>query len=256
MDKEQLIGLVDVTLEYGQGYGDKTIEEEDQKTKIYDCTSKVKEQILNYHLHKIVYTLNSMQYIQSLKFIYKSRNDGHLETLLDTNQDGCDSKVEEITFKDFEEIQNIFFYVSKDEKLVKQNNEKLLNISKDERLVSICIETNQGKPKYIGSIDKTEVLKDENLDTKNKIVVGFGVNANKVYGVTSMFCYFVDKNKYGIIKYKGLLELRAKLKKNNQFKKIIDSQKEKFDEKQKLLANICNLPDIAFFPIANYVMSQ
>lgn len=231
--------LIDVTLEYGQGYHENRQNDETQKTRIYDCASKVGGKLLDYHIHKILYTLNSEQTIQTLKFIYKNRYDGHTEILIDTtNGEAPDTNEAIIEFEDLEEIINILFYVSK-----KGN------------LVAICIETNQGKILYIGNNSKGEVIKDEKLISKKNIVVGFGVNANKRFGVTSIFCYILDKNKYGIFKYIGLLHLRAKLKNNKSFKEGIESRKGTFNAQQKLLADICDLPDTAFFPILGYVMS-
>ena len=230
--------LINVTLEYGQGYHENQEKDENKKSKNYDCISKVGKKILDYHIHKLLYTLNSDQTIKSLKCVYKSRYDGHSEILLDTT-DGelANQKEEEFVFGELEEIVNILFYVSTEYKLV-----------------SICIETNQGLNKYIGNHSKGEVIKDDDLDTKKNIVVGLGVNANKLYGVTSCYCYILDKNKYGIIKYIGLLQLRAKLKKNKKFKE--ESEKGALKPEHKLLLNVCELPDTAFFPIANYVMSH
>ena len=232
--------LINVTLEYGQGFDENRQKDETLKTKIYDCTSKVRNKLLDYHIHKIIYTLNSEQTIQTLKCVYKSRYDGHSEILLDTtNGEAPEKKEEELVFGELEEIINILFYVSKNSKLV-----------------SICIETNQGMTKYIGDYSKGEVIKDDDLDNKKNIVVGFGVNANKKYGVTSIFCYIIDKNKYGIIKYMGLLQLRAKLKTNQKFKEQVESNKGALNSQQKLLADVCDLADVAFFPIASYVMTH
>ena len=232
--------LINVTLEYGQGYDE--VEEKDttKRTKIYDVTSEVKDKILDYHLHKIVYTLNANQTIQSLKFLYKDRFNGSIKALLDTTEgQKGNEKEEEIEFTDLEEIIQVFFYVSK-----------------EERLVSICIETNHGKTKYIGDYSKGELIRDYDLDTKNNVVIGFGVNANKNYGVTSMFCYILDKNKYGIFQYSGLLQLRAKLKTNKDFRANLETKKDSLNESQKLLLNTCDLPDAAFFPIVSYIMTQ
>lgn len=232
--------LINVTLEYGQGYDEVEGKDTTLRTKIYDVTSTVKDKILDYHLHKIVYTLNANQTIQSLKFLYKDRYNGSIKTLLDTTEGVKGNEIEEeIEFSDLEEITQVFFYVSK-----------------EERLVSICIETNHGKTKYIGDSSKGELIKDDDLDTKNNVVVGFGVNANKKFGVTSMFCYILDKNKYGIFQYSGLLQLRAKLKANKDFRANLESKKDSLNENQKLLLNTCDLADAAFFPVVSYVMSQ
>ena len=243
--KEELIG---VTLEFGSGMNEmpltKKDEEEPNKDIIsvnYDCISSRKEEILQYHINKIIYTLNENQSIQSLKVIYKNRNNGNLETMLDTIvSHRNDEKEEEIELEDLEEIDNVFFY-----------------IKKDQTLASICIETNLGNIKYIGNQDKGELVKAPEFEEgKRKIILGFGVQAAPKFGVTSLYCYYMKKNIYGLYQYNGLLQLRAKLKNNPEYKKEIEEQKTKLNEKQRLINEVCNLPDTAFFPIASYIMSN
>lgn len=236
---------LNITLEYGQGYREMQYEEKHPElcTEIYDFTKDIGMGIFDYHLHKIVYSLNDKQQIQSLKTIYKNRNDGTLKTLLDTTNSHINGeKEEEIVFQDFEDIVQIFFYVQ-DDKI-------------NARLVAICIETNLGNIKYIGNQDNGQLLRDFDLDTKENIVLGFGVNANQHYGVSSMFCYIMNKNKYGIIEYSGLLQLRAKIKKDKDFKTKNDEKRASLTDKQNLLLNIADLPDTAFFPIAGYLMAH
>ena len=242
---KELKGSLNITLEYGQGYREMQYDEKHPElcTEIYDFTKDAGKEIFDYHLHKIIYTLNDKQQIQSLKTIYKNRNDGTLKTLLDTTNSYISTgKEEEIVFQDFEDIIQVFFYVQ-DDKI-------------DARLVAICIETNLGNIKYIGNQDNGQLIRDFDLDTKENIVLGFGVNANQHYGVSSIFCYIMNKNKYGIIEYSGLLQLRAKVKKNNDFKAITNEKKASLTEKQKLLLNIVDLPDTAFFPIAGYLIAH
>ena len=74
--------------------------------------------------------------------------------------------------------------------------------SKQNNLVSIMIKTNLDKIKYIGNKDKGELIKDRTLETEKKIILGFGVNAGKKHGVSSIYCYYIDKSKFGIIKYR------------------------------------------------------
>jgi len=229
--------LLDVTLEYGQGYMELIRPDNDEVTEIYDFTSKFYEKVLDYHIHKIKYSLGAEQNIQSLTMIYKNRNDGHLETLLDTEKSKLQGNEEEIDFEENEEIVDVYFYTSK------QNN-----------LVSIMIKTNLDKIKYIGNKDKGELIKDRTLETEKKIILGFGVNAGKKHGVSSIYCYYIDKSKFGIIKYLGVLQLRCKLKVNQEFKNQLASQKETLNEKQKLIYDVCDLPDTGFFPIASYLI--
>lgn len=234
---EEYVKLLEATLEYGQGYREMIRPNEDEVTEIYDFTSKFKEKVLDYHLHKIKYSLGAEQNIQSLTMIYKNRNDGQQETLLDTEKSKLKGTEEEIEFEENEEIVDVYFYTTKD------------NI-----LVSIMIKTNLGKIKYIGNKDKGELIKDRVLETENKIVLGFGVNAGKKHGVSSIYCYYIDKSKFGIIKYEGVLQLRGKLRVNQEFKNQVNSKKETLNEHQKLIYNVCDLPDTAFFPIASYLI--
>ena len=99
------------------------------------------------------------------------------------------------------------------------------------------------------------MVKSRDLETGKKIVLGFGVNAGKKYGVSSMYCYYMDKSRFGILQYSGLLQLRAKLKLNPEFKKELEAKKESLNDKQKLMLSTCDLPDAAFFPVASYIMS-
>lgn len=242
--------LIYATIEHGQGYDQVIGAVEEEKTLNYDFISDTKENGLNnsnisifdYHIKKIIYTLNSSQYIQTLKLIYKNRNDGQLKTLLDTTGSHIkDEQSFEIEFEDFEEIIEVLFYLTK----------------KDPRLGAISIKTNLNKYKNIGSeINLDEPVKDENVLNGKNIIYGFGVHAGKLYGVSGIYCYFIDKTLYSIIVNNGLLQLRAKLKKNSDFRNQMIEKRESLNEKQKLILDSCDLPDTAFFPLASYIMSQ
>lgn len=64
----------------------------------------------------------------------------------------------------------------------------------------------------------------------------------------------IDAIKFGIRQYSVLLELRAKLKKNKEYKNEMFSKKELFNKKQKLILEIFDLPSIVFFQIIKLVM--
>ena len=232
--------ILTATLEYGQGFDQMVGSIKEEVTTNYDYASKLNEEVLDYHIHKIIYTLNENQNIQTLKMIYKSRIDGQLIALLDTiDSHKKDEKEIEIEFNDNEEITEVFFY-----------------ITKDNRLASLSLKTNLGKVKQLGNQGNAEVVIDENLKGGENIVFGFGVHAGQKFGVSSIYCYYMDKNKYGIILYTGLLQLRAKLRANPQYKKEMEEKKASLNEKQKLILEKCDLPDAAFFPIAFYIMSH
>ena len=195
--------------------------------------------LLKRKIHQIKYTLGENQNIQSLNMVYKNRNDGQLKTLLKTEKSFTDAKEEVIELGENEEIIDVYFYPSR----------------QTGRLAAIMIKTNNETIKYIGNQDKGDLVKDPELTTGRKIVLGFGVNAGEKYGVSSLFCYYMDKSKFGILQYEGLLQLRAKLKQDLDFKKELEARKDTLDGKLKLLLATCNLPDATFFSVASFIMS-
>jgi len=254
--------FIDVTLEYGQGHYDlterkfnkekikvnengkekeitkETLIETDNLSRIYDIYPSCKKKLLDYHIHKIVYSLNERQYIQSFKVIYKNRNNGE-EIVADSENSHVQGETEEeFVLQDMEEIIDVFFYYD----------------DKDD-LTSICLTTNRGNIKYIGK-QGDKYRKDTYLKGHQKIVLAFGITSSKQYGVTSMFCYYIDKKKYGVIQYIGLIQLKAKLAKDKEFHDKVEAKKGNLDEKLKLITEVCSLPSTAFFPIASYIMSN
>ena len=143
--------LLYASLEYGQGYDKMINGTKEEKTKNYDFSSTLNEKVLDYHIHKIIYTLNGTKNIQSLKMIYKNINNGKLHTLLDTVESNINNEKEnEIVFDDNEEIEEVFFY-----------------ITKDERLAALSIKTNF-KVNNIGDLSSGELVKDKKLtEAKN-----------------------------------------------------------------------------------------
>ena len=231
--------LLNVTLEYGQGYDQMIGGRQEDLTTNYDFCLEKKDKCLEYHIYKIIYTLNPNQYIQSLKMMYKNRNDGHLECLLDTVCSHTENEKEsEIVFDEFEEIVEVRFWVKAD------------------RLIGFSIKTNRDKIKIIGYGNNEDLIKDNEIESGKKIIFGFGVNAGKKYGVSSMYCYYMDKKQFGIIEYSGLLQLRAKLKVNANYRNEYKNKRESLDEKHKLILDTCKLPDTAFFPIIEFIMSH
>jgi len=245
--EEELIGI---TLLYGQGYKEQEISKintEKNKEKYsysYDSVEAKGEKILEYHIKKIIYTISPSQSIQTLKVIYKNRNNGQLEELLDTKvsyteQNNDKDKLYSIEFEDNEEIVDIFFYV-------KDSN----------NLVSICITTSFGTSKYIGNQDLGTLVKDRDLEKKDKIIVGFYVEASKLEGVTGMYCYYVPKVKYGFYKYYGLFLLRAKIKCDKEFKKKMEEKKDSFDSKNSLILAFSDFPDTVFTKVASFLLDN
>ena len=255
--------LIKTTLEYGQGYCDLTIDDLEKRTSIYDFSKEVGEDLLYYHINKIRYKLSEKQTIQYMKIFATNMKDGTKKTILDTEnppdkpepeQDRKEGE-QDFDLKENEEIMEVHFFVEKktvvnDEKGQKDNKTYITK----EKLNAIRIKTNLNNIVSIGNTDapNQENVLEEKLEKNDNIVIGFGVNACKYYGITSMFCYIVDKIKYGIFRNLGVLQLRAKLKKDASFK--TELEKENLTGQKKLLFDVCNLPDASFFPVFSYLM--
>lgn len=228
--------LLEVTLEYGQGHA-RMVEMEkhnESETKNYDCSRTLGRNFIDYHIYKICYDLKTNEFIQSLQIIFKNRNTGKLVTLLDTDPEG--RKPNEFQLEDNEEIIEVRVW------------------EKKESLIGFEITTNANRSKKIG-YGEDQSRKIEEFESKDKIIFGFGCQANKQYGVCSLYCYFMNKRKFGIVQYTGLLQLRAKLKANDEFKKSVEANKANLNDKQKLILETCDLADTAFFPVISYIMS-
>ena len=233
--------VLKATLEYGQGHAShysilsEAIKYKQSQTKNYDCAAQKGIKLTNYHLHKILYNIKSGQNIQSIEMIFKNRNDGTLETLLNT--DPVDPKENEYQLEDDEEIVEVRIG------------------EKEESLIGFEITTSKGKSKKIG-YGSDDPIKIKEFEKHENIIVGFGFQASQKYGVCSIYCYFMGKKRFGIVKNNGLLQLRAKLKKDPEFKnEFKDEKKKNLNEIQKLILNIADLPDTAFFQIASYLMT-
>ena len=247
--KEYLIA----SIEYGEGYC-KMYDpyKKEEISEYFDFTEKfeVKSEnekidysqiikVLDYKLYQILYTLNDNQGIQTLEMIYKNRNDLKEETLLKTKNAPLKKDIQKIELNDNEEIIEVLFYVNK-----------------ENRLVALSMKTSLDHYHQIGSVDKGDCKNDPKINNNRNIIFGFGGYSGDKYGVSSLYCYYMDKNKYGIVLNNGLLQLRTKLKKDNKFKEELMERRSKLSEKHQLILDVCGLPDTAFFPIASYIMSN
>ena len=155
--------ILTTTLEYGQGYDEMLQGGGDEiTTENYDYTSELGKGVVEYHLTKINYSLNAFQGIQTLRMEYTNRNDGTTKVLLDTTKSQKKEHEQEILFADDEEIIDIIFY-----------------ITNDNRLTALSIKTNKNRVKAIGKESNGVAVKDEKIKTGNYVIFGFGVQAGK-----------------------------------------------------------------------------
>jgi hypothetical protein len=231
--------LLASTMEYGQGHLPVVDGSDDLYTTNYDYSTANEENILDYRLHKMICKINNeSQHIQSMTLIYKNRNSGELMTLLDTVKSKIEDGIDmDYTFGDFEVINQVRVWV------------------KDDNLIGFEIKTNEGNLKKFGYGNDDQLIKIEAFEDGNKVILGFGVNAGIKHGVSSIYCYYLDRVNLAAIEYSGLLQLRAKLKVNQDFKKKAEEKKSSLNDKDKFILDICELPETAFFPITSYLMS-
>jgi hypothetical protein len=231
--------LLASTMEYGQGHLPVVDGSDDLYTTNYDYSIANEENILDYRLHKMICKINNeSQHIQSMTLIYKNRNSGELMTLLDTVKSKIEDGIDmDYTFGDFEVINQVRVWV------------------KDDNLIGFEIKTNEGNLKKFGYGNDDQLIKIEAFEDGNKVILGFGVNAGIKHGVSSIYCYYLDRVNLAAIEYSGLLQLRAKLKVNQDFKKKAEEKKSSLNDKDKFILDICELPETAFFPITSYLMS-
>ena len=186
-----------------------------------------------FSIYKIIYSL-SKNNIKSLKVIYQNRKTKKLITVIETPNSSDVEEIKFVEFKGFEKIINAKVWL------------------KENMLIGFELKTDFGRNIKIGYGEKGEETRIADLDEENNIVLGLGVEANK-FGVTNIYFYYTDKDKNQRFFNTSLLELRSKLKINEDFRKNIEVKKPEMDEVHKLMIDICELPDASFFPIISYL---
>ena len=195
-------------------------------------------EFLKFSLKKICYQLKpGRKGINNLKLIYLNI-DGKEEVLLDTSEGRQGVNFETIEFEDGEIIEQTVIY------------------EKPEGFCGMDITTNKNKNYMIGerTEDLTNILNNENY--KNKVIIGFGCWAEEHVGVTSIYFYLIDKMTYSICQTYGMRQLRAKIaaKKDEAFINGLEGLRSTLKDEEKLLSDVCNLPDPIYFTVLKYVM--
>ena len=146
--------------------------------------------------------------------------------------------------KEEDEIQskNEFFcgiYITTNKRIVENNEEKQRNI-----LLGVTAREN---------VDGELVIR---VNNENKVIIGMGCCANEQYGISAIYLYQVDKVVFSLYQTYGIRQLRAKIKnKNNkEFEESLEKLKPKLNPEQKLLSDVCGLPEAVFFSILKYTM--
>ena len=240
--------FIEESLVYGDSYfrNEDIFNKKDETTLEYNVCQKIKEEkILNYKIHKIICKYVSNKYIASLKLIYKDRNNGEEITLLETPSEG-DNLIEPDPFEFYETEEIISIRVW---------------VEDNKRLIGFEIETNKGRINKFGCGENDTLIKIDDFERedkdnkkiiKDKIVIGFGVNACAKSGVTGLYCYYISKTLYALALGSGILYLRNKIKNGNM--KVNISKEE--NEQMYALQKTCNSSNVIFFEIVKYAVEK
>ena len=229
---------VNITLNFGYCYRCCTDEDKINFTLNYDKYDYIAQSGYSFFYFDIdqIFYSEANEYIESLKIIYRNKKTGDLIALVETPEPEKTELIQNIKFKRFEKIINAKIWL------------------KNDTLIGLEIKTNCDRIIKIGSGKKGEEKNIPEFENDRKIILGFGVYATKKR-VTSIYFYFTDREEYLKNYNFSLLELRTKLKLNKQFKENVEKRKNELNEKNKLLVEVCELPEAAFFCIASYFSS-
>ena len=163
------------SLEFGAYKSENEQYNEEISGKGYDITDEIGANILDYKIKKISYILKENDHIDKIKFEYINKNDGTSKIIETPTWEGTNSNEETFELEDDEEIKNIKIYL------------------KGIKFLGFEIITNKDKNKKIGFGEENEVNTQKDLENLSKVIIGFGFNSSKVYGVYSMRFYYIDK---------------------------------------------------------------
>ena len=222
-DKREKISLK-ITCAYGTiSYSNNTA---------YDLYDILGKNLLDYKLTKIKCQLKSNKCIYGLQLIYKNKNDGKESTLIDIKSNEQDLIEQEMDLNG-EEIKDLRVWID--------DNTDLIGFE--------VITAKRSKKFGYGNDEQLTKIKDfEKLD---KIIVGFGFNADEKTGINAIYAYYISRNEFISNVCNGYVLLRT-ITKRNDFNEKIKNNLEKMSSKNSTLYRICLLPDNQFFNVIKY----
>ena len=189
--------------------------------------------LLDYRIKKIKCQLKNNSFIAGIQIICRNTNDGSTKAIID-----CQSKENNLTEQEFD-LQN--------EAII----EMRVWLNTDIVLIGFEIKTDKGRVHKFGYGNDEQLIKISDFTEEERFIVGFGVYTDGENGVTGIYGQYISKKKYISLIYSGIFSLRLKIK-NPDFKAKLEQNINKMTEKNKILYNICQLPDNQFFNIIKY----
>ena len=202
-------------------------------TKLFDMKNILKDKLLNYKISKIKCQLKSNEGIHGIQFIYRNLIDGKETTIIN------------IQPKENGLIEQEFDLGG--ENIIDMN----VFLNQDILLIGFEIITNKNRIFKIGYGNDEQLVKVPDLKNLEQIVIGFGLNTNEDNIITSIYGYYINRNKYILNLYKGILYLRKKLE-NKEYNEKIQKKLNNMNKRNQILYRICSLPQNQFFNIMKY----
>ena len=243
--------IIKTSLDYGESYC-KQIDFQkikDETSENFDFTDKfVKEdkdkldfseisKVLDYEIQTIKYSENKTN-IETLEIIYKNRNTSECTSLIKTKYPAKE-EIQTFELKDKELIVNIVFYLDE----------------KSNQLKGLSLKTNFGKVKLIGNNQNAKAIYETKINEgEENIIIGFGGYYAQKSGITSIYCYYIDKKKYGMLMYEGIFKLAIKLRANKEYIEELEKKVAENDEVKKFIFDVCNLPDVTLYLVIKNLM--
>ena len=205
-----------------------------EKSKLIDMYELLKEKIYNYKISKIKCQLKSKKGIYGIQFIYRNLIDGKETTLINIQ-----SKEKDLIDQEFD-----------------LNGDSIIDLkawlNDNYILTGFEVITNRNRAQKFGYGDDEPIKNIVDFKDLDKIIVAFGVYINeKDNSITSLYGYYLNRSKFYMIMYKGILYLRKKTQ-NPTYVEKIKKKLPNMNKKNQLLFKICNLPQNQFFNIIKY----
>lgn len=203
-------------------------------SKNLDDCEKFKECLIGYRLYKIKTWSENMSGIVGIQLCYKDRETN--EEIISINKHRPeDSNYQEFILEPLELITGISIWI---------NNS----------LNGFEIKTNKKRIKRFGYDIGEKIVPEEFEENNTNVILGFFFTYEVNSNISSMGCYYLNKNYFSIILYSAILYLRIKLK-DEKYKNEIKNKLPNMDISYKALYYACLLPNNQFYGIIKYTWS-
>ena len=205
-----------------------------EKSKCIDIYEILKDKIFNYKLSKIKCQIKSNKGLYGIQFVYRNLIDGKESTIINIQ-----SKEKDLIEQEFDLNGDSII------DLKTWLNDKYI-------LTGFEVITNRNRAQKFGYGDNDPIQGIIDLKNLDKIIIGFGVYVNEDDNfITALYGYYLNRSKFFMIMYKGILYLRKKSQ-NSAYVEKIKKKLPSMNKKNQILFKICNLPQNQFFNIIKY----